>query len=229
MPKHSPDPLNYPTLNDDSIRETNDFYPTPDWLVKRIITYRNIQQWLGARSALDLGSGNGVWGQYLKHMIPQIDGIDIRKVENPSYTNPLNLPDRKDVGSPVYTNFYPETDFLNLETENRYDIIGFNPPFQMLTDRQTQNKFIEKLHGLLTPYGKIVFILPVSYFSGLWRWNKIFSKGLLIAFYPFSDRIDWTGMGSPRKEHGLFIWQAERITTNPEYASFVGNVLNTKE
>jgi hypothetical protein len=36
-------------------------------------------------------------------------------------------------------------------------------------------------------------------------------------------------MGSPRKEHGLFIWQAERITTNPEYASFVGNVLNTKE
>ena len=225
MPKKSPDVINYPTLNDESEREINDHYPTPDWLVDRIVSYRNIQQWIVGRTALDLGCGNGVWGQYLKHIIPEIDGVDIRDVVNPAYTNPYNL-ERNDVGSPVYKNLYANTSFLDLKTDERYDIIGFNPPFQLLTDRRTQNEFLIKVHSLLNPFGKVIFILPLSYLTGLWRWKNLWSKGSLIALYPFSDRIDWTGQKAPRKEHGLFIWQNDRISTNP---IFVGNVLDTKE
>ena len=231
MPKKSPDVLNYATLKEDAERDVNDHYPTPSWLVERIVTHKNIEQYLVGRSALDLGCGDGVWGQYTRHLFSVLDGVDLRKVENPYYKDPLDfyMKFTNSTRPFVYNNLYSETDFLALDNGGRkYDVIGFNPPFQMLTDKKLQNLFLAKIRSLLNPYGKVVFILQTNYLTGLWRWNNLFSKGLLLALFPFSARIDWTGGGAPRKEHALFILQMERMSIDPLLSEFRGNVIDTK-
>lgn len=232
MPKKSVDPLLYPTLDDDASRDVDDHYSTPEWLVKTLTTHRNVSNWLQAKTALDLGSGNGIWGQYLRYSIRDVDGIDIRKVDNPVFQNPLNTHVSMH-NNLVYRNLFSESDFMEHDFGDlKYDIIGFNPPFQLFSSRSTRNEFLNKLINISKPYGRVCFILPISYLYGLWRWDKLWSKGSLLAFYPFSDRIDWTNAGAPRKEHGLFIWQFSR--TNPdivssEYMKFEGNIIKTRK
>lgn len=232
MTKKSNDPLLYPNLDDDAQRDTHDHYSTPEWLVNTLTTHRNVNNWLNAKTALDLGCGDGVWGQYLRYSIRDIDGIDIRKVDNPTFQNPLKTHVSMH-NDKVYRNVFSESDFMTHDFgELKYDIIGFNPPFHLFSSKSTRNNFLQKLISITKPYGRVCFILPISYLYGLWRWDNLWSKGCLLAFYPFSDRIDWTNAGSPRKEHGLFIWQFNRSNpdiVNHAYLKFEGNVIDTRE
>lgn len=213
MTKKSHDPLSYAVLSDDSQRDENDYYPTPEDLIDKILSnkpyLKTLEQFYRLNTSLpflDLGMGDGSWAYKLKLLFPKvkIHGIDIR-----------------DCSSSAYASSYDEIftgNFIDYEFKNKYSIIGFNPPFYLLSDYKVRQPFLNKL-GQISE-GLTSFILPDSYLTGGWRYDNIW-KDRLVSYCPFTSRIDFTGGGKPRHKHGMFTWISKgnyKPTINQEMA-----------
>ncbi len=172
-------------------RAENDFYPTPQGLVKLALEQVS---WihLGRLKVLDIGAGTGVWGDVLRHMYPDknisLAGVDIdeRHTKPDSYNNWLT----EDFNDSFFIREY-------------FDVIMGNPPFKNV------EKIIRHAFKFLKPRGQMVMILPNGF---------VFTKGRIKLLHEdfspeyvvnVANRPDFTGKGSNPNDYLIVKWRGK--------------------
>lgn len=167
-------------------REPSDFYPTPIELCRAgLLECMKITP----RSALDVGAGDGVWGQALREINPlvRLSGIDIREDAK-----------GKDCG------FYDEWILDDFMFYNRkFDLIFGNIPFRHA------NEFIKHSLDLLTDNGHILYLLRSAISESKKRFDMFFNNGYKPLYeYQSVRRISFTGnKKSDNTAYSIFVWE----------------------
>ena len=113
---------------------------------------------------------------------------------------------------------YPNTivaDFLNYQTEKRYDGIITNPPYSLAKE------FVEKGMELLTDNGQMLMFLKIQFLEGAKR-KEFFKKYPPKYIYVFTNRMATWNNGEPLDPkgkrwattmcHAWFIWEKNSMT-----------------
>jgi len=185
--------------NTNQKRRKQDLYPTPPPVVEAILSHidgympSNLgtpSRYLGSPARiLDIGSGEGVWGQAARRLwgpIPYIKGIEIRNISIPT----------------GYSSVWGG-DFLPMPRTKPFDLIMGNPPYSI------KNEIIMKVfeEDWLAPGGHMVFLLPLQFLQGRWRFENMFQPLPLEKVLVIVDRISF--------------YQTEKSKTNDtSYAAF---------
>jgi predicted RNA methylase len=131
-----------------------DFYQTPPAVVQELMTdaeMRHIRMSHHTYRVLEPSAGRGaiadaLWAQFGEHI--ELDLVEM---------NPLNIKLLRDKGyAPL------EANFLDFETDRRYDRIIMNPPFTASKDKKAYQKHITHAFSLLNRGGLLVSVAPGS-------------------------------------------------------------------
>ena len=175
-------------------RRENDFYETP--LAFAATTMYNIAcDPVNVKTALDPGAGRGVWGQALRRFNPtaHITGIDIQPLSE--------LIEDHDMFKETYNEWH-NTDFVEWETDAKYDLIMGNPPFKLV------HEFVDKSLGLLAPKGQLVFLMRLAMLESQKRYKTWWTHSPIRKVMVSPRRISFTGDGkSDDTAYAMFIWQ----------------------
>ena len=129
--------------NRGSERKPHDFYATPiDCIENFIDNYRGIIS--GKILEPSVGNGNIVQALRNKNVEGYITGLEIREEEK---DNLKAICDEVVIG-----------DFLEWETDRKFDVIIGNPPYSMAIE------FVKKCFDLLEDNGKLIFLLRTAFF-----------------------------------------------------------------
>jgi hypothetical protein len=106
-------------------------------------------------SILDVGAGDGRWGQAARRLWPSanISGVEIRPLSRPAAF------DGWVVGS------FPET-----PVGGPFDLIIGNPPFSRA------DEIVAACRDLLTPHGELLFLLKLAFLEGQERGDGLFAQ-----------------------------------------------------
>jgi len=174
-------------------RREHDFYETP--LEVAATTMYNIPCDVGhVRYALDPGAGSGIWAKALRiyNPVAHITGVEIQ-------------PPHEFVDHTEFHNLYNEwhfADYLEWETENRYDLIMGNPPYKVA------HEFIDKSLELLAPNGQLVFLLRLAMLESLKRYKTLWTHSPIYKVFVSTRRISFTGdRKTDDTAYGIFIWK----------------------
>jgi len=175
-------------------REPSDFYPTPIELCRAAVKLcPNIWD----NTALDVGAGDGVWGQALKEVKPDINlaGIDVR--EDAKFKDAMN-------GEACTYNKCLTEDFL--WHNHRYGLIFGNIPFRYATE------FIQHSLDILTDNGIILYLLQSAISESKKRYDMLYNNGHKPLFeYQSVRRISFTGnKKSDNTAYSIFIWEKKK-------------------
>lgn len=142
---------------------------------------------------LDPGAGEGVWGSVAREAWPEsnITGVELQSLPHP----------------PAYDAWRPGQDyrdwaatFLSV-TNLKYDLVVGNPPYRHAEE------FIQRSWQLLKPGGIILFLLRLSFQSGVRRCEEFWPA------YPLSDvgivvrRPSFYGNSTNATDYGIFMWR----------------------
>jgi len=188
------------TLKD---REPSDFYPTPYELCREALLSVDILSYSNEgiiQAALDVGAGDGVWGQALKDITTSVylTGIDVRP--EAKFRDLLSLPVE---GSKVYDESIIQ-DFLKYD--GKHDLIFGNIPFRHA------NEFISHSLNLLTEKGIIVYLLQSAISESKKRYDLFFNNGHKPKYiYQSVRRISFTGnKKSDNTAYSIFVWEKDK-------------------
>lgn len=166
-------------------RKEHDFYETERSLINAVIQEYGI---VNAKRILDIGAGDGRWGDIAASVnLPYIlHGIDIRELPKP----------------PGYTSWFT-ADFLTWDSPGNYDLIVSNPPYKHA------EKFVWKAWSLLSKNGTIIFLLPLDFMSsaerheGLWKKLPPYEVGVL------SRRPSFYGGRTSGTNYAIYVWKSD--------------------
>lgn len=174
-------------------RVENDFYATNPKAVNMILNKYNFY----AQNILEPCVGQG----HIAHAIDEF------------YNHSKNI-----TAIDIVDRGYPNTivtDFLNYQTEKRYDGIITNPPYSLAKE------FVEKGMELLTDNGQMLMFLKIQFLEGAKR-KDFFKKYPPKYIYVFTNRMATWNNGEaldPKGKrwatticHAWFIWEKNSIT-----------------
>lgn len=190
-------------------RQDSDFYPTPIEFCRAALSILSgIPKYADnpAPTALDVGAGDGVWGQALKGLSTSahLTGIDVR--ESAKGNSATYLFDRG-YGLPINAIVYDEwilQDFA--DHDRKYDLIFGNIPFRYT------NEFIQHSLDLLADNGIILFLLRSAVSESKKRYDMFYNNGHKPIYeYQSVRRISFMGdKGSDNTAYSVFIWEKQK-------------------
>lgn len=137
------------------------------------------------------GNGNIIRALRNRGFKNRIDAIELRETEK---ENLIGLADNTEI-----------TDFLGLDPwHSRYNVIIGNPPYSLA------QQFIDKSLDLLTPGGRLIFLLRTNFLESKKRFNWWQDK-LPNGLYVLHQRPSFTGKGTDATSYSWFIWEKAAI------------------
>lgn len=186
--------------NRGAVRREADFYETPPESVEALLrSYKAIEY---GDKILEPSAGSGAIIQVLRSLgyDNDIDAVEIR----PEETVNLYRSGATDVFIEDYLKF----------SKRKYDLIIGNPPYSLAQE------FIDKSLELLTPGGRLVFLLRTNFLESEKRFNW-WSDKIPSGLYVLHKRPSFTGKGTDATSYSWFIWdrwlQTDRQTDNKDY------------
>jgi hypothetical protein len=165
-------------------RKLNDVYPTEKDLIFQALSHVNL---LSVGMILDIGAGDGRWGRTAKMLTKgeaQLCGSDVVG------DCPRGF-DRWDVG-----------DYLEQYYENKaFDLIVSNPPYYIA------EKVVRKAWVELAPGGEMVFLLRLSFQSGVDRANHLWQEIFPYKIGIVSRRPSFYDRGTNGTDYGVYYWR----------------------
>lgn len=170
--------------NRGNVRALCDFYATPENVVTKIVDKLELSPGL---KVLEPGAGNGNICKVLKENCPRIEltGLEIREEEKETLEGICD--------NVVITNF------LEWETEEKYDVIVGNPPYTYALE------FIKKALDRLTDDGKLVLLLRTSFLESKTR-HEFWQENPVSALFVLSQRPSFIKGGTDSSSYSWFIW-----------------------
>jgi len=180
--------------NTDQKRRKQDVYLTPPEVAEAILGHiTDVKNVLPHPARiLDIGSGEGVWGHAARclwgsnPLNPYIEGAELRDISIPEGYADVRF-----------------GDFLDEKLVKPFNLIMGNPPYDI------KNEIVMKVfeEGWLVPGGHMVFLLPLQFLQGRWRFKNMFQPLPLAKVMVIVDRISF--------------YKTEKSSTNDtSYAAF---------
>lgn len=170
-------------------RAENDLYRTELSLIRAALEAYYLPY---AQTILDPGAGDGRWGAAAREFGQPFDlvGVELAAVCQPS----------------AFTDWYPETDYLRWTWpwERSFDLVIGNPPYRLA------EAFIRKSWDLLTPGGRMVFLLPLQYMASTSRFHGLWTEIPPVTVAVCSRRPSFYGGRTNGTDYGLFVWDKDR-------------------
>lgn len=185
-------------------RREHDLYETPEYAVRQAIQLVNDDfseqgDW-PPRRVLDIGAGNGVWGEVARSFWPDatIIGVEIRDTpKNDCY------------------DYWLKGDFFDwlgrLQMLERFDLITGNLPFGIV------EKIIDRCWYLLRlpidaeifqPGGRLGLFLRLAFLEGQTRRDNLYRQCPLKKLGVYSKRVSFSENGKTNATaHAFFLWQ----------------------
>jgi len=166
-------------------RHANDLYVT-----ERNLIHAAMQRYAPAiaHSILDVGAGDGRWGQIAyrySREVRHVDGVEIEPVPQPS----------------VFTGWYNE-DFMTWQAPRTYDWVVSNPPYFLA------EPIIRKCWDILNPGGAMIMLLRLAFMEGVDRYNSLWDELYPMEVSVLSRRPSFYGAGRTNgTAFGLFYWE----------------------
>jgi hypothetical protein len=175
-------------------RDPHDYYPTPAPVITAALL--PFQTFLPA-AVLDIGAGDGVWGQEARTLWPgaHITGAELRPI--PAH--------------PAY-NYWHTGDFRALP-DSWFDLVIGNPPYRIAEDAVRW-----AVTHSLPAGGAVVMLLRLAFLEGQAR-----ARGLWREYPPTRVRVlarrpSFTGNGkTDATAYAIFEWHAKRAATRLEW------------
>lgn len=179
-------------------RPADDFYPTPDDLVRAILT-RCVDR--RGPDVLDAGSGTGVWGRVARKLWPDARIVGVESNADrivASYT----------AGELKAYDVVHCADFLESQFSTGFDVIMGNPPYQLAEE------FVMHALEMLKPGGAVCFLLRLAFLESQGRYERMFSRDARpAAIYPLVERPSFTGNGrTDATAYAVFVWHHEAVS-----------------
>jgi hypothetical protein len=164
-----------------TIRNANDFYPTPDWCIEEALwAFFSLERsFLLSDFILDPSAGLRPYERALKKRgFENIFNFDINPAANPD----------------VVTNFLA----MNFQFKPR--VIITNPPYNLAQE------FVIKSLSQVQDQGFVIFLLRLNFFGSQKRAN-LFKAFPPKYCFVHSRRPSFTGHGTDATEYAHFVWQ----------------------
>lgn len=127
------------------------YFPTPDIIVDEIVRVASASIRFDEISVLEPSAGQGALADAIKKEFPKSKITTVEYLE-------LNASILKKKGySPIVD------DFMEVEFNEKFDLIIMNPPFSLATDKKAYITHIMKAHSLLKPDGTLLAITPLGW------------------------------------------------------------------
>lgn len=166
-----------------------ELYPTERNLIRAALTHRPAQ----ASQILDVGAGDGRWGQVARGYYPDavIDGVEIRDLLKP-------------IGFDGWYCF----DFLTFIPIGLYDLILSNPPYgPEVGGVSMAERFVRHAWELLASNGTMIFLLRLAFQASVSRYSGLWSELPLWKLLVVSRRPSFYNQGTNGTDYGVFIWR----------------------
>lgn len=171
-------------------RVKQDVYPTKDiGLIKEALyLYASTT----SKQILDIGAGDGRWGELAKETCPKshLTGVDIRELPKPKAFDLWH--DDFDFSLPLLTN----TTF----NEKSFDLVVGNPPFYCVT------QIIKNVWPLMTDDSTMIMLLKLEFMTSQNRYKYLWPDFSPVEVAPVVKRVEFTGPGNPN-EVAIFVWK----------------------
>ena len=169
-------------------RHKNDMYVTEKNLI-RAAYFEFVTT--AVNKCLDVGAGDGRWGDVLLETQPMADltGVELEDV-------PVNS---------AFDSWHSNTDFLEwAPKQNRvYDLIVSNPPYFIA------EPIIRASWDLLPPGGMMIMLLRLAFQASIGRykglWDDLHPKEVAVC----SRRPSFYGGGTNGTDYGIYVWEKD--------------------
>lgn len=171
-------------------REKDDFYPTPEALIRDTLRRLTSLINFSPRRILDPGCGNGPWGKVARDFWPDahIIGIDIYPGSNSAYDKILHA------------------DFLQTDGLSDFDMVIGNPPYKFAEE------FVRKSLASIREHGLLIQLLRAAFYHGKRRANNLYQEYPLWHYWPLAQRPSFIPLGMAKAghtehaEYAIFAW-----------------------
>lgn len=192
-PCHGDHPLIYCDTSKLPERRPYDHYSTPPEAVEKILDWYRDHEALTPRTILDLGAGNGVWGQAASQRWPNavITGLEIRPLPRP----------------PAYDHWITG-DLTDRQLDSSFDLVLGNPPYRHATAA------VNLALASLTMHGSALLLLRLAFLAGQRRAQTIYADGNLKAVVVCSRRLSFNTDGTKTtgtEDHAHFLFQRHSL------------------
>jgi len=169
-------------------RDPNDVYVTEKNLIRAAYNEFLVEP---VSNALDVGAGDGRWGEVLIEYVPtaNLTGVEL-----------LNQPQ-----PPNFDIWFNNTDFMKWAPlqDQIYDLIVSNPPYKFAEE------MIRLSWDLLVPGGQMIFLLRLAFQASVKRyeglWNEIWPSEVSVC----ARRPSFYGGGTNGTDYGIYYWEKD--------------------
>lgn len=169
-------------------RDRTDHYATPRNLITA--TLEAVPAHHRFTSALDIGAGDGRWGQEVLQQFPKVNimaGVEITDQPKPE----------------GFTLWCPHVDFLTWEPPCMFNLIVSNPPYYIAEE------IIRKAWTLLEPGGEMIMLLRLAFQASIARYKGLWKELYPIEIMVCSRRPSFYGGGTNGTDYGVFVWHKQ--------------------
>ena len=165
-------------------RREAEFYPTERPLIYAALNYFSP----AANSILDIGAGDGRWGQIAAELsgASRLTGVDIRRLPRPS----------------GFTDWFTG-DFLTWQRPagGFFDLIVSNPPYNIA------EAVIYRAWEMLAPGGMMLMLLRLAFMAGIDRFRRLWAEIPPATVGVLSRRPSFYGGGTNGTDYGVYCWR----------------------
>lgn len=166
-------------------RKPYDFYATPIDVVENLLSNIDLNKY--GDKVLEPSAGNGNICRVVKKYYPnkRVTALEIREEELENLTQ--------------YSDEVIIGDYLQIDTDSKYNIIIGNPPYSMAIE------FVNKSLELLEEDGVLILLLRTAFLESKSRY-RFWQENPLSRLYALSKRPSFTGKGTDATSYSWFVW-----------------------